>query len=71
MGIGKYRLDDEMFNPEEHVRNTLGTFIKEQIQVLAKGRYAIVLEQDRLRLKDENVFINLKCSFLFHFLSKY
>ena len=28
------------------------------------------LRQDRLRLKSENVFINLKCSFQFDFLPK-
>ena len=40
-----------------------------QIQVLATEIYAFYLGQDRLMLKDENVFINLKCSFLFDFMS--
>ena len=39
-----------------------------QIQVLATGVYAFVLGQDRLRLKDENVFINLECDFPFDFM---
>ena len=50
--------------------NTLSTLIKGQIQVLTKERYAFFMVQDRLRLQDENVFINLGCSFLFDFLSK-
>ena len=57
---GKYQQDDELFNSEKHMRNMRGTSIKGQIQVL----------QDWLGLKDENVFINLKSSFLFDFLSE-
>ena len=43
-------------------------FDEGQIQVLTKGRYTFFLGRDRLRLKDENVFIHFKCSFLFDFL---
>ena len=35
-----------------------------------KGKIRFYLGQDRLRLEDENVFISLKCSFLFDFLSE-
>ena len=47
-----------------------GKGLKEQIeiQVLATVIYAFFLEHDRLKLKDENVFISLKRSFPFDFL---
>ena len=35
-----------------------------------KGKIHFFLGQYRLRLKDENLFINRKCSFLFDFLSE-
>ena len=46
--------------------NTLGTLIKAQIEihVLATVIYLCILQQDWIRLKHENVFINLKLSFL-------
>ena len=41
-----------------------------EIQVLATGiNMPFFLRQDRLGLKDENVFINLKCYLSFYFLS--
>ena len=42
--------------------NILGTLIT------GTNTGARFLGQDRHRLKDENVFINLKCSFLFDFM---
>ena len=49
----------------------LGTLMKRQIeiQVFTTGQLAFFSGQDRLMLKDENLFIKLKCSFALDFMS--